>query len=234
VAFADEIIVIDSGSQDKTVAICQEYTSHVFVTDWPGDGPQRNRGIEKARGEWILCLDADERVSSELAEELQNILKTTLYQGFSIPFLSYYLGKPIRWGDWRKERHTRLFRKYKGHYSENSVYGAQGAHCRPLVDGAIGRLNGKILHYPFPHFEKILQKVNQYSSGSASLKWQKGEKSSLFKAIFRALWSFLRGYILKLGFLDGRSGLMLAISNAEGVYYRYLKLWWLSQSSCTS
>ncbi len=227
-SFADEIIVIDSGSTDNTVPISLEYTPHVFSVDWPGDGPQRNRGIEKARGEWILCLDADERVSPLLAEELKNLQSSSLYNGYSIPFLSHYLGQPIYWGDWRREYHTRLFRRRKGRYSVSEVYGAQGAHCRPLVEGTVGKLKGQILHYPFPTLEKVLTKMNQYSSGSASLKRQCGRTSSFSEAVLRGFWAFFRGYILRLGFLDGKAGFILAVSNAEGVYYRYLKLWRLS------
>lgn len=225
VSFADEIIVLDSGSVDHTVNIARQYTSKVFVVDWPGDGPQRNRGIEMATQEWVLCLDADEQVSPSLAAEIKNIVLNTSYDGFSIPFLSHYLSKPIYFGDWRKERHTRLFKKASGRYSGSDVYGAQGAHCRPIVEGRVGDLKGLILHYPYPTLEKVLQKMNQYSSGSAAIKHASGQKSSLYKALFRGFWAFLRGYILRAGFLDGKEGFILAFSNAEGVYYRYLKLW---------
>ena len=227
VAFADEIIVLDSGSQDDTCRIAASYTDKVYVVDWPGDGPQRNRGIEHATGDWVLCLDADERVSPALATELLDAIQMLHYDGYAIPFLSHYLGRPIYHGDWSKERHTRLFRRSKGRYSGSDVYGAQGAHSRPVVQGPVGLLKSFILHYPFPTLEKLLSKMNQYSSGGAALKYASGQKSSLSKALGHGLWAFLRGYFLRLGFLDGREGFLLAVSNAEGAYYRYLKLLYL-------
>ncbi len=231
VAFAQEILVLDSGSTDETVALAQQYTPHVWGVDWPGDGPQRNRGIEKATGDWILCLDADERVSPALAQELKSLTasqESTAHGGFSIPFQSHYLGRAIRFGDWRAERHIRLFRRGFGHYSSSTVYGAQGAHCKPEIEGSVGRLQHPILHYPYPDLETVLRKVNQYSSGGAALRHRLGQKSSLAKALLKGLWTFIRGYFLKAGFLDGKEGLLLAISNAEGTYYRYLKLMYLS------
>lgn len=225
VTFADEIIVLDSGSQDETCTIASEYTQKVYVLDWPGDGPQRNRGIERATGEWILCLDADEKITPSLATELLAAIQNPQYDGYSLPFLSHYLGKPIHFGDWRHEHHTRLFRRTKGRYSGSDVYGAQGAHSRPVVEGPVGRLRSPVYHYPFPTVEKVLSKMNQYSSGGAALKQAKGQKSSLSKALGHGLWAFFRGYFLRLGFLDGREGFLLAVSNAEGAYYRYVKLW---------
>lgn len=230
VAFADEIIVLDSGSQDDTCQIARRHTKKVLVLDWPGDGPQRNRGIEQATGDWVLCLDADERVTPQLAEELLAAIQVPSYDGYSIAFLSHYLGKPIHFGDWRKERHTRLFRRAKGRYSGSDVYGAQGAHSRPVVQGSVGLLRAPILHYPFPTLEEVLSKINQYSSGGAALKKAAGQKSSLSKALGHGLWAFLRGYFLRFGFLDGREGFLLAVSNAEGTYYRYLKLLYLSDT----
>lgn len=224
VSFANEIIVLDSGSQDDTCQIARAYTDKVYSVDWPGDGPQRNRGIDRATGDWILCLDADERVSPDLAIELLEAMQNPQYNGYSIPFLSHYLGKPIYFGDWRHERHTRLFRRNKGRYTGSEVYGAQGAHSRPVVQGPVGLLREVILHYPFPTLEKMLSKMNQYSTGGAALKKASGQKSSLKKALGHGTWAFFRGYCLRLGFLDGREGFLLAISNAEGTYYRYVKL----------
>ena len=225
--FAAEIIVLDSGSSDQTVAICKAAGARVIETDWPGDGPQRNRGIALAQQEWVLCLDADERITSSLASELAIALGQPV-NGFYIPFHSHYLGKRIRFGDWRNEQHLRLFRKTHGRYSDSTVYGAQGAHCRPEVSGTVGTLKNPILHYPYPTLEKVLEKVNRYSSGGAALKHQQGKTSSFSKALGHGFWTFIRGYCLKLGFLDGYLGFMLAVSNAEACYYRYLKLYLLN------
>lgn len=229
--FCDEIIVFDSNSQDETVNICRHYTDKVWVTDWPGDGPQKNRAFEKASGDWLLCIDADEVITPSLAEEIQHTIVDTSHVAFDIPFLSHYLGKAIRWGDWRKESHIRLLRRGKGHFTPAYVYGADGAHCRLTLQGSVGRLAGYILHYPFQNAERLLEKMNAYSSGSAAIKHYQGKSGGLTIALAHGLWAFIRGYFLRFGFLDGPQGFMLAVSNAEGTYYRYIKLGLLSKTT---
>ncbi len=222
VAFADEIIVFDSGSTDDTAALCRLYTDKVTITaDWPGDGPQKNRALQKATGDWVLCLDADERVSVPLAQEMQHAIQHTTFSAFDIPYQSTYCGKKIRFGDWRGESHIRLFLRGKAQFTENIV------HCHLKVEGQVGKLQHHILHHPFLHLHAMIHKMNDYSSQSANTLLTKGKKSSLLTALSRSFWSFLRGYVLKLGFLDGREGLLLAISNAQGTFYRYLKLMYL-------
>lgn len=232
IAFADEIIVLDSGSTDGTPAICGTYTPNVIKTDWPGDGPQRNRGILRATGDWVLCLDADEVVSPLLRTEIETILAhDPPIDGFYIPFRSYYCGRHIRYGDWRHEKHLRLFRQAKGTYTSSAVYGAQGAHCKPHVEGIVSQLKGWITHHPFSTLDRMLAKLNTYSTGSAAIRHADGQRASLRTAIGHGLWAFIRGYCLKAGFLDGREGFILAMSNAQGTYYRYLKLMYLSEKN---
>jgi len=223
VKFADEIIIFDSSSTDDTVNLCSKYTNNVTVTkDWPGDGPQKNRAIDIANGEWILCLDADERVSSQLENEIINTISSTELSGFNIPFTSTYCGKKINFGDWRGEKHLRLFKKSKGRFTTDVV------HCHADIKGKIGTLKNRVIHHPFHHLGAMLHKLNDYSSNSAMSKFNSGKKASLFTALTHSIWSFIRGYILKLGFLDGKEGFILAVSNAEGTYYRYLKLMYLN------
>lgn len=223
VAFADEIIVYDCGSTDGTPEICRTYTEHVVVTDWPGDGPQKNRALSKATKDWVLCLDADERVSPELATEIQQQMKQSEIKGFEIPFISTYCGKKIRFGDWRGEKHLRLFKRSHGGFSDHVV------HCHTTVDGPIKKLGHPIIHHPFHNLGAMLHKLNDYSTGSALRKYNQGKRASLFTALSHGAWTFFRGYFIKLGFLDGKEGFMLAVSNAEGTYYRYLKLMLLSK-----
>ncbi len=223
VDFADERVVVDSGSEDDTVALCSKYTDKVMVTDWPGDGPQKNRAIAMTSGDWILCLDADERVTPKLAEEIQRVIEQGTHQGYEIPYVSTYCGKPIRFGDWRGEKHLRLFKKSQGRFSEDVV------HCKAIIDGQVGMLKHHILHHPFVSISAMLHKMNDYSSGSAKMKHAKGKKSSLLTALSHGIWAFIRGYVLKFGFLDGQRGFMLALSNAHGTYYRYVKLMFLSK-----
>lgn len=225
VAFADERIVFDSGSTDGTADICRQMGAHVTVTpDWPGDGPQKNRALDIARGEWVLCLDADERVTKELAAEIRQVIQDSSFAAYNIPYQSTYCGKPIRFGDWRNESHVRLFKRNRARFTEDIV------HCHLSVQGQTGQLNHKIMHHPFHHLGAMLFKLNDYSTQSAKTLFHKGRKATLATAISRSLWSFFRGYFLKLGLLDGKEGFLLAVSNAQGTYYRYLKLMYLCQA----
>lgn len=223
VAFADEIIIYDSGSTDNTVEIAKAYTSHITVTDWPGDGPQKNRALAHATSDWVLCLDADERVSPALRQEIQDCLSRTDCHGFDIPYQSSYLNKMIRFGDWRNEKHRRLFKLDKGRFTEDVV------HCHLQIEGKVGLLKHPIYHHPFKNVEHLLQKLNDYSTQSALHKFKQGKKASLWTALSHGMWTFIRGYLIKFGFLDGKEGFMLALSNAQGTYYRYVKLMYLGK-----
>ncbi len=223
VAWADEIIVFDSGSLDDTVGICRRYTEKIYTTDWPGFGIQKQRALEKATGDWVLSLDADEVVTSELKSELEHAVKTGHYHGFEIARSSSYCGRAMRHGGWWPDYVLRLFRRQTGRFTDVVV------HERVIVQGAIGRLTMPLMHDAFVDLDEVLHKVNSYSSLGAQQLYQKGGKSSFAKAIFKAIWTFNRTYWLKAAFLDGRQGFMLAISNAEGTYYKYLKLLELQQ-----
>jgi len=224
VRWANEIVVLDSGSRDETVELCRRYTGRVFETDWPGFGVQKNRALERAGGDWVLSLDADERVTPALAEEIRTRLVGSSVDGFVIPFRSSYLGRFMRYGDWAGERHLRLFRRSKGRFSDDRV------HEKLLVEGEIGTLSHPIEHHSFDDLEEVLEKVNRYSTAAAELKLSQGQRSSLFKAVSHAFWTFFKGYLLKGGFLDGREGFVLAVSNAEGCFYRYVKLLYLHRA----
>lgn len=219
VKWADEIIVLDSGSTDNTVDICKQYTDQVFTTDWPGFGPQKNRALAKATGEWVLSLDADEALSPELQQEIQKVIKQSkTMDAYTLQRTSKYCGKTIRFGDWRNDRVLRLFKHSQAKFSDAAV------HESLQVKGRIGKLTQPLLHDAFDNLEQVLNKVNHYSTLGAQQKQQQGQRGGLLKAITHAGWTFFRGYVLRLGFLDGKAGFMLAISNAEGCYYRYLKL----------
>ncbi len=220
VGWADEVVVLDCGSTDRTVEICRTYTDRVYETDWPGFGIQKNRALSHARCDWVLSLDADERVTPALAEEIRAHLQHehTNANGLIIPFQSSYLGRTMRHGDWRNEKHLRLFRRSAGRFSDDPV------HERLIVDGEIGTLENPILHHSFANLEEVLDKVNRYSTAGAEQRFARGQRSSLFKALSHASWTFFSGYVLKAGFLDGREGFLLATSNAEGSFYTYMKL----------
>ncbi len=219
VSWADEIVVVDSGSSDNTVGIAKELGAQVHVhADWPGFGPQKNRALDYATKDWVLSLDADERVPPDLRSELQTALGSGAHGAYEIPRLSSFCGRYIRHSGWRPDYVTRLFRRGQGRFSDDLV------HEKVVISGSLGRLRYSILHESFRDTEQLLTKINQYSTASALMLQKKNHRGSLTKAVAHAVWAFLRTYILRAGFLDGREGFMLAVSSAEGTYYRYVKL----------
>lgn len=225
VQWADEIIVLDSGSTDGTPAICREYTDKVYETDWPGFGPQKNRALAHANGDWILSLDADERISLELKQEILQAIKSNDFQGYYIPRRSIYCGKLIKYGAWRSKPSIRLLRRGCGKFTDVLV------HENIIVDGKVSKLKNPIIHYTYQNLEEVIEKINRYSTDSALQRFKNNKHGSFWNAITHGLWAFIYSYFFQLGFLDGKEGCMLAISNAEYSYYRYLKLMFLAQDN---
>ncbi len=218
VKWVDEIIVLDSGSTDKTVEICKQFTPHVFEMDWQGFGVQKQRALNKATSDWVLSIDADEIISPELRTEIEYGINHNQYDAFLLPRLSSYCGKFIKHGGWYPDYILRLFRRELGYFTDDVI------HERVIFEGGIGKLNTPILHESYSDLSEVLEKINSYSSLNAQKLFERDVKSSLSKAIFRGLWKFIQTYFVKAAFLDGKHGLMLAISSAESVYYKYLKL----------
>jgi glycosyltransferase involved in cell wall biosynthesis len=225
VAWADELIVLDSESTDGTPNIARAQGAQVEVTnEWPGFGAQKNRALSRARGDWVLALDADEWVTPAGRIEIeQAIANPACYAGFEMPRLSSYCGRIMRHSGWWPDRVTRLFRRGVACFSDDLV------HERVLVSGPIGRLRQPLRHEAINDLSELLAKINAYSSAGALMKFQRGQKASLATAIGHGMWTLFRTYFLRAGFLDGREGLMLALSNAEAAYYRYLKLMLLAE-----
>ena len=224
VAFADEIVVLDSGSTDATVDIAKKMGARVsHSVDWPGFGPQKNRALALVNCDWVLSIDADERLTPELQAELKAALHTSRFDAYSFPRLSSYCGQYMRHSGWYPDRVLRLFKRGAARFSDDVV------HEKLLTSSAVGKLNKHMLHESFTSFEAVLDKANRYSTAGAQQLFGQGKSASLGKALGHGIWAFFRTYVLRLGFLDGRMGLVLAISNAEGTYYRYLKLWLMAQ-----
>lgn len=224
-AFADEIVVLDSGSTDDTVQKARLMGARVSVSsDWQGFGIQKNRAVALTATEWVLSLDADERISTELKAEIQAVLAAPAFDVYSFPRLSSYCGQYMHHSGWYPDRVTRLFRRNSAVFSDDLV------HEKLVTRSEVGELRSVMMHESFRDFEMVLDKVNRYSSAGAQSLLAKGRHSSPIKAVGHGLWAFFRTYFLRLGFLDGRMGFVLAMSNAEGTYYRYLKLWLLRQA----
>jgi glycosyltransferase involved in cell wall biosynthesis len=227
VAFADQIVIVDSGSTDGTLEIARAAGAQVIQTaDWPGFGPQKNRALAAAEGDWILSIDADERITPALAAEIHSVLEDRqAADAYEIPRKSWYCGRFIEHAGWAPDYVTRLIRQGKAKFSDDLV------HERILVDGTTAKLKTPMLHYSFRDFSQVLNKVDLYSTLSARQRYARGQRSSVGKAVLHGFAAFIRTYLFKRGFLDGSHGLALAISNAEGSYYRYLKIWLMEQQA---
>ena len=223
VRWVDEIIIVDSGSTDDTLAICREYTDKIFSTDWPGYGIQKNRALSHATQDWVLSLDADEEVSAVLKIKIQQILQGSFkMDAYAIFRPVVFLGKIIKYAT-GASFDVRLFKRGSARFTDVSV------HEKLEVIGVIGKLREPIYHYSFGNVATILEKMNKYTTLVAVQRAERGQKGSIFKAITHATWMFIKVYFLQGGFLDGKAGFILSMSFAEGAYYRYVKLYCLNQ-----
>jgi glycosyltransferase involved in cell wall biosynthesis len=229
VAWADEIVYLDSGSTDRSMEIAREFTSNAHQTpDFPGHGPQKNRALDRAKGDWILSVDSDEWITPTLRAELEGAMAAPGERAaFMMPRRSSFCGRFMRHSGWWPDYVTRLWRRGAARFSEDHT------HDRVIVDGKLGRLRQPIMHEAVTDLEQMLVKINMYSSSSAAMFHQEGRRASLATALLHGGWAFVRTYVLRAGFLDGREGFMLAVINAENSYYRYAKLMLLGDKKAT-
>ncbi len=225
VAWADEVVIVDSGSTDRTVEISRERGAKVFQTpDFPGHGPQKNRALDRASGEWIISLDSDEWATPELRREIEQAMASPDGNAaFAMPRRSSFCGQYMKHSGWWPDYVTRLFRRDSARFSEDHT------HDRLIVNGTMGKLRQPVYHEAITDLDQMISKMNLYSTSSSRIFHKHGRRASFGTALLHGWWAFMRTYFLRLGFLDGRAGLMLAIANAEGSYYRYLKLMLLSE-----
>ena len=228
VAWADEIVVVDSGSSDETPAICRRYTPLVQVTDWPGFGPQKNRALALATGDWVLSIDADERVTPELAEAIKRAMAQVAADGFELPRISSFCGRPMHHSGWFPDYVLRLFRRGKGRFDDAMV------HERVICDGTVKRLDKPLIHHPVLRLEDALSRMDRYSTASAQTLVASGRRVSFVTGIAHGGFAFFKSYVLRLGVLDGAEGFLLAVANAEGSYYRYMKAWLAQRAGASS
>ena len=224
VAFANEIVVVDGGSRDRSCEIARAAGARVIeARDWQGFGIQKNRAIDACSFEWVLSIDADERVPQNLREEIQAVLRGPAFDVYQMPRRSYYCGRFMRHSGWWPDHVRRLFRRGTARFSQAPV------HESLETERSVGQLSHPIEHWSYRTMEQVLEKINHYSSLSAPVVLQRGERPSVFTAVLHGAAAFFRTYFLRRGFLDGGHGFMLAVSNAEGSYYRYIKAMLLHQ-----
>jgi len=216
-SIADEIIVLDSGSTDGTLEICQRYTNKVKVTDWQGFGIQKQRALNLAEKTWVLSIDADETLTQACQNAILHAIQNSTFCGYRIKRLMIFAGKTI-YHSGCTDAPLRLFRREQTQFSDDIV------HEYPIVNGKIGRISEPMLHYSYRNIGEWILKMNLYSELGAERKRSDAASSSLTKAITAAFISFIKMYFLKKGFLDGRLGLVAAINSAVASYYKYLKL----------
>lgn len=217
-AFADECVVIDSGSRDTTVELARRAGAKVLVTDWPGFGAQKNRAIDAASGNWIFSLDADERISPELAAEIRAAIEAPAHAVYEVPRRSLFITRFMRHSGWWPDRTRRLFRKGAARFTMHEV------HEHLETRETVGRLTQPLVHYSYRDLRTVIDKIDRYSSGSARHLHARGRRGSLGRAVAHGAWAFFRTYVVKLGFVDGGMGFVLAVANAESAYYKHLKL----------
>ncbi|MFY7790985.1 MAG: glycosyltransferase family 2 protein [Polynucleobacter sp.] len=223
---ADQIVVVDTQSTDRTLAIAQKYGALVDTpADWPGFGPQKNRALDLATGDWVLSLDADERLTAELRMEIKGVLEKPQANCYAIPRLSWYCGRFMRHSGWTPDYVDRLFKRGSARFSNDLV------HERLIPHDSVMKLKNQMLHYSFMNQAQVQEKMQRYSTASAQQAFAKGKTASPLKAILHGTWSFIRTYVIRAGFLDGPQGFSLACSNAQGTYHRYMKLWRLNQAA---
>jgi len=218
VAFADEVVVLDSGSTDNTVELARTMSAKVHETDWAGYGVQKQRALDLATHEWVLNLDADEYVDERLKTVILQSMQRADIDGYRIPIQLSFYNKPLRFSA-RPTRHIRLFKRLCAQYSNDIV------HEKIILNpGArIAQIKEPILHRSFQDLSHALYKINLYSSYSAKTYTEKHRKSGLLRTLAGTLWMFLRCYILQGGFLDGRDGFLSAALQANGSFFRGMK-----------
>ncbi|MGO9244473.1 MAG: glycosyltransferase family 2 protein [Verrucomicrobiia bacterium] len=224
VRFADEIMVVDSFSTDGTLAIARKYTDRILQHEYVNSAAQKNWAIPQARHEWVLIVDSDERVTPELAAEIQGILERPQYDGYWIRRRNFMGGKQIRHGTWRTDKVLRLFRRDLGRYESKHV------HAEIQLDGQVGWCRGKLEHHGFRNLSQYLSKVDRYSTWGALNARDRGLRGTGWRVAGHSIGGFLKSYIFKCGFLDGTEGLTIAFMEGYSAFLKYGKLYELRRS----
>lgn len=230
VRWADEIVVVDSGSKDRTLEIAQSFGAKTFYHDFGGHGEQKNVALDLCTSEWILLLDADEVLTPQLQAEIRQLLSgEPEFGAYWIPRLNLIFGRWIRHGGFYPDRKLRLFRRGEARLSEGV-----GPHSTPQFAGPKGKLKGDMLHYAYPSMSIYLEHMNRYSTEIAGLLEKKGRTSKslpafLWNAVANPAATFVYNYFFRLGFLDGREGLLLHLNHSVYIHWKFIKAWWMGR-----
>lgn len=227
VEWANDIVIVDAGSTDKTVPIAKKFTRKIYIRPWEGFGRAKNYALTRCTGEWIFWIDADERVPPELAAEIQRTISADngTIQGFSVPRKAFFLGKWIKHCGWYPGRVVRLFRKDAGSFTTHNV------HERLALKGKEGMLQSDLLHFTDPSLFHYFEKFNRYTSLAADELVEGAWRPGARHLLIRPLWTFLRMYVLRLGFLDGIHGFILSANSSFYVFTKYAKWWERTQEA---
>jgi glycosyltransferase involved in cell wall biosynthesis len=223
--FADEIIVVDSFSTDRTLEIARQHGGRILQHEFWSHGAQVNWTLPQAKHDWVLVLDADERVTPELAEEIQDLLRQPAHGGYWVCRQNFFLGREIHHGSFSGDWVLRLFRRDKGRYQEMHV------HSQVILEGSAGRCRGKLLHYSYRSLDDFMSKGQRFVRGGALNALKRGTRGSGWRMASHALGRFVKSYFLKLGFLDGTAGLIIAFMQADRAFFKYARLWELQQQA---
>jgi glycosyltransferase involved in cell wall biosynthesis len=220
--WADEILVVDSFSRDGTLSIARRYTDRILQHEYINSATQKNWTIPQAGHDWVLIVDADERVTDALREEIRRVLSTTggpACDGYRIRRQTYFWGKPIRYCGWQNDRVLRLFNRHKGRYEEKEV------HADVVVSGKIGELRSPLIHYTYRDFNQYFAKFQRYTDWGAMELQKRGARARWYHLLLHPVFRFFRMYVLQRGFLDGLHGLVLCLLASFSVFTKYAKLW---------
>jgi glycosyltransferase involved in cell wall biosynthesis len=215
-SWVDEIVIVDSGSTDDTVEIAKKYTDKVYVERWRGQGAQKNRAVELARGPWILSIDADERVPSRLAAEIRKAIADNPTCVFSVRRKNMYRDRWVRHCGWWPDWVVRVFRKDQARFSDHII------HESIQTKLPARKFPQAIVHHSFKSPQDFLNRAAWYAHHKAIEMHRNGRRASVWTAVSHACYSFVHTYVIRLGFLDGAAGMLIAVSNFVGVFYRYM------------
>ena len=223
-SWVDEIIVVDSGSEDTTLDVCGRFTDKIYHREWTGFVDQKNFAVEKASHDWILSLDADERISLQLREEVQDLSRNGFRDsGYKMPRATFFMGRWIKHGDWYPDYQVRLFDRRHGTWQGGLV------HESVKTDGPVGMLKGKIHHFTYRSFSEYLNRLERYTTLAALDYRHRGKNASPWMLFGKPFAVFIKSYLLKCGFLDGTAGFTVAVLGAVSVFFKYAKLYELGR-----